>query len=71
MGQETKNAFVEMFSQDMTPSAAWEEHRRMIKEKYPDDYHLKFGDRHICPDYFWCLSSIGNGLLILLVVMME
>ena len=53
VGQETKNAFVEMFSQDMTPSAAWEEHRKMIQEKYPDDYHLKFGDQHICPDYFW------------------
>ena len=53
VGQETKNAFVEMFSQVMRPSAAWEEHRKMIQENYPDDYQLKFGDRHICPDYFW------------------
>jgi hypothetical protein len=48
VGQETKYAFVEMFKQDMTPSAAWEEHRRTIREKFPEDYH-----RHICPDYFW------------------
>jgi hypothetical protein len=28
--QETKNAFVEMFRQDMTPSAAWKENRRIL-----------------------------------------
>ena len=53
VGQETKEEFIALFEQDLTPSAAWEAHRKNIQEKYPDDYEMKFGDRHICPDYFW------------------
>ena len=53
VGQETKDIFTSLFEQDFTPTAAWEQHRKKIKEQYPDDYALKFGDRHLCPDYFW------------------
>ena len=56
VGQETKDTFIELFKQDMTPSSAWEHHRKMIQEEFPDDYYLKFGDRHICPDYFWAFK---------------
>ena len=40
----------------MTPSAAWEQHRKRVQEKFPEDYPIKFGDRHICPDYFWVFN---------------
>ena len=53
VGQETKESFVALFEEDLTPSAAWEQHRKNIQMKYPEDYSMKFGDRHICPDYFW------------------
>ena len=56
MSQETKDSFVAMFEQDLTPSAAWEKHRRDIQQSFPDEYHTKLGDRHICPDYFWAFN---------------
>ena len=56
VSQDTKDAFTAMFEDDLTPSAAWEKHRKDIQEKFPDDYHTKFGDRHICPDYFWAFN---------------
>ena len=56
VSQETKDAFVSLFEQDFTPSAAWEHHRKNIQEEFPEDYNLKFGDRHLCPDYFWAFK---------------
>ena len=56
VSQETNDAFVSLFEQDFTPSAAWEHHRKNIQEEFPEDYNLKFGDRHLCPDYFWAFK---------------
>ena len=56
VSDETKDAFTSLFEQDYTPSAAWEQHRKTIQEQFPDDYYLKLGDRHICPDYFWAFK---------------
>ena len=42
-----------MFNDDLTPSAAREKYRKDIQEKFPGEYHTMFGDRHVCPDYFW------------------
>ena len=56
VSQETKDAFISLFEQDYTPSAAWEHHRKTIQEQFPDDYALKMGDRHVCPDYFWAFK---------------
>ena len=52
----TKEVFVKMFEEDMTPSAAWEKHRKDIQENFPETYHTKLGDRFICPDYFWTFN---------------
>ena len=56
VGQDTKDIFIAMFEDDLTPSAAWEKHRKDIQEEFPDDYHTKLGDRHVCPDYFWTFN---------------
>ena len=56
VSEETKEVFVKMFEDDLTPSAAWEKHRKDIQENFPDDYHTKLGDRYICPDYFWAFN---------------
>ena len=53
VSQETKLEFISLFEQDFTATAAWEQHRKKIQEQYPEDYAMKFGDRHLCPDYFW------------------
>ena len=52
-----------MFEDDLTPSAAWEKHRKDIQEKFPDEYHTKLGDRHICPDYFWAFNFYRKWIL--------
>ena len=56
VSQDTKGKFTAMFKDDLTPSAAWEKHRKDIQEEFPDDYHTKLGDRHVCPDYFWTFN---------------
>ena len=63
VSEETKDAFTAMFEDDLTPSAAWEKHRKDIQEKFPDDYHTKLGDRHICPDYFWAFNFYRKWIL--------
>ena len=40
----------------MTPFAAWDQHRKRFQERFPEDYAFEFGDRHICPDYFWVFN---------------
>ena len=56
VSQETKQEFITLFEDDLPPSAAWEVQRKKIQEKFPDDYAIKLGDRHICPDYFWAFK---------------
>lgn len=50
---ETKDHFIELFEQDLTPAAAWKAHRDKIIQENPDTYHIILGNRQICPDYFW------------------
>ena len=52
-----------MFNDDLTPSAAWEKHRKDIQEKFPGEYHTMFGDRHVCPDYFWVFKFYHKWVL--------
>ena len=52
-----------MFNDDLTPSAAWEKHRKDIQEKFPGEYHTIFGDRHFCPDYFWVFKFYHKWVL--------
>ena len=56
VSHETKEEFIILFEDDLTPSAAWEQHRKRVQEKFPDDYPIKFGDQPICTDYFWVCS---------------
>jgi hypothetical protein len=50
---ETKDNFIELFEQDLTPAAAWKAHRDKIIQENPETYHIILGNRQICPDYFW------------------
>ena len=54
VSKETKDAFTELFEDDLTASAAWDKHRKKIKDENPDSWPILLGDRSICPDYFWC-----------------
>ena len=56
VSQETKQEFITIFEDVLTPSAAWEVQRKKIQEKFPNNYAIKLGDRHICPDYFWAFK---------------
>ena len=60
VSQETKDVFVNLFEQDYTPSAAWEEHRKQIQEQFPSDYAMRLGDRHLCPDYKWVFNFFSK-----------
>lgn len=53
VSKETKDAFTELFEDDLTASAAWDKHRKKIKDDNPDSWPILLGDRSICPDYFW------------------
>ena len=54
---------IAMFNDDLTPSAAWEKHRKDIQEKFPGEYHTMFGDRHVCPDYLWVFKFYHKWVL--------
>ena len=66
--QATKDTFTDMFEDDLTASAAWDKHRKKIKDENPDSWPTLLGDRSICPDYFWsfyfhqqwCKSRLGT-----------
>ena len=53
VSQETKDEYISLFEQDLTPSAAFYAHQDNIKKRNPENYHILLGDRRICPDYFW------------------
>ena len=57
VGEETKNEFINLFEKGLTPSAAWHTHRKEIQEKNPENYLILFGNRAICPDFFWAFYA--------------
>ena len=53
VSQETKDEYIALFEQDLTPSAAFYDHQDNTKKRNPENYNILLGDRRICPDYFW------------------
>ena len=60
---ETKDTFTELFEDDLTAAAAWEEHRRRVREANPQTWPTLFGDRSSCPDYFWAFHFYRQWIL--------
>ena len=69
VSQKTQEIFTDYFENDFTASAAWNEHRKKVKDENPVSWPTLFGDRNVCPDYFWsfhfhqkwCKSKMGTG----------
>ena len=40
VSSETKKAFTELFESDLTPSAAWDQHRKKVKEENPETWQI-------------------------------
>ena len=51
--KDTKSAFLEMFKEGLTPSAAHAERRRIIKSDYPDTWPEVCADRSRLPGVLW------------------
>ena len=54
--QDTKDIFIDMFQQGLTPSAAHGERRRQIKVEFPDTWPEVCADRSKLPSIFWVYS---------------